>query len=326
MHHITDLKLVSKDIAKGLLELKTRIEAAKIPSSRLDESFTMATWNIREFGKKARSQAAIHYIAEILGQFDLIGVVELRDDLRDLRRVLEVLGPYWRAVYSDAVMDDGGNRERVAYVFDKRQIAFNGMASAAFGRRRKQGTEWMPEINWWRPPYIASFKSGNFDFVVLTTHIRWGGSAKERVPELQAIADWVSDKQALLAAGRRSWDEPDIFVMGDFNVPSRRSSLFKALTSTGLVIPTAMLKDEFGSNLARDKRYDQILHLPHYPETFTNRAGVLDFYAGDHQVLFPDLSKDQFTYQLSDHIPLWVEINTNIDALQLSEYVEGGRR
>ena len=323
MHHITDLKLVSKDIAKGLLALKTRIEAARIPSSRLDESFTMATWNIREFGKKARSQAAIHYIAEILGQFDLVGVVELRDDLRDLRRVLEVLGPYWRAVYSDAVMDDGGNRERVAYIYDKRQIAFNGMASAAFGRRRKKDTEWMPEINWWRPPYIASFKSGNFDFVVLTTHIRWGGSAKERLPELQAIADWVSDKRALLAAGRRSWDEPDIFVMGDFNVPSRRSSLFKALTSTGLSIPSAMIKDEFGSNLARDKRYDQILHLPHYAENFTNRAGVLDFYAGDHKVLFPDLTKDEFTYQMSDHLPLWIEISTDVDALQLQEYVKG---
>ena len=321
MHHITDLKKVPKDIAKGLLELKSRIEAANIPSSRLDESFIMATWNIREFGKKARAQAAIHYIAEIIGQFDLVGVVELRDNLRDLRRVLEVLGPYWRAVYSDAVMDDGGNRERVAYIYDQRQITFNGLASAAFGRRRKKGTEWMPDINWWRPPYMASFKSGNFDFVVLTTHIRWGGSEAERLPELQAIADWVGDKREMLAAKKKSWEEPDIFVMGDFNVPSRRSSLFKALTSTGLTIPTAMIKDEFGSNLARDKRYDQILHLPHYPQNFTNRAGVLDFYRGDHEALFPGLSKDKFTYQLSDHFPLWIEINTDIDALQLQEYV-----
>ena len=111
---------VSKEIAKGLLELKERIELAKIPSSKLDETINVATWNIREFGKKRRSEAAVHYIAEILGQFDIIGVVELRDNLNDLKRVLNILGPYWRAIYSDMILDAGGTRERIAYVYDQR--------------------------------------------------------------------------------------------------------------------------------------------------------------------------------------------------------------
>jgi len=323
MHHINDLRSLPVDIAKGLKTLKKRIEAADIPPSKLDESFNLATWNIREFGKKARSRAAIHYIAEILGQFDLVGVVELRDDLKDLKRVLDVLGPYWRAVYSDAVLDAGGNRERVAYIYDKRQIVFNGLASAAFPSRTKKGTEWLPDINWWRPPYVASFKSGNFDFAVLTTHIRWGQSEAGREPELQAISDFVDTKSKLLAKGRKTWDEPDIFVMGDFNVPSRKSKLFEALTSGGLKIPTALLKDEFGSNLDRSKRYDQILHLPHYPENFTNKGGVLDFYAGDHHPLFPDLTKSEFTYQMSDHLPLWLQVNTDIDGRQLDAVIQG---
>lgn len=63
MHHITELRSVSKEIAEGLKVLKTRIAAANISSSRLDESFNLATWNIREFGNIARSKAAIHYIA-----------------------------------------------------------------------------------------------------------------------------------------------------------------------------------------------------------------------------------------------------------------------
>jgi endonuclease/exonuclease/phosphatase family metal-dependent hydrolase len=322
MHHVTELRSVSKDIAKGLLVLKERIEAANIPSSCLDESLNLATWNIREFGKKARSAAAVHYIAEILGQFDLIGVVELRDNLRDLQRVLAILGPYWHAVYSDAALDAGGNRERVAYVYDKRQVAFNGLASAAFARRNKQGSEWVPELNWWRPPYMASFKSGNFDFVLLTTHIRWGESEAGRAPELQALAQWVTDKATLVKRGRKSWDEPDILVMGDFNIPSRKSPLFKALTSGGLQIPTALLKDEFGSNLDRDKRYDQILHLPQYPENFSNRGGALDFYQGDHEALFPGLSKTEFTYQMSDHLPLWLQVRTDIDTQVLDQIIQ----
>jgi endonuclease/exonuclease/phosphatase family metal-dependent hydrolase len=322
MHHITDLRTVSTEIAKGLKVLKERIAAAKIPSSKLDETFNLATWNIREFGKKLRSQAAIHYIAEVLGQFDLIAVVELRDNVRDLKRVLDILGPYWHAVYSDAVHDSGGNRERVAYIFDKRQVAFNGLASAAFGKRTKHATEWLPELQWWRPPYMASFKSGNFDFVVLTTHIRWGSSEAGRIGELKGVADWVEAKAKLLKKGRHAWDEPDIFVMGDFNVPSRSSPLFKTLTSSGLQIPSALAKDEFGSNLEKNKRYDQILHLPHYPRNFTGAGGVLDFYGDDHTALFPSLSKLEFTFQMSDHLPLWIQVNTDIDGVQLDQILQ----
>ncbi|MBB3213296.1 endonuclease/exonuclease/phosphatase family metal-dependent hydrolase [Herbaspirillum sp. Sphag1AN] len=322
MHHITSLKSVSKELAQGLKVLKGRIEAADISPSQLDESFNLATWNIREFGKTSRSVAAIHYIAEILGQFDLIAVGELRDDLRDLARVLQILGPYWKAVYSDAVMDPGGNRERIAYIYDKRQISFNGMASAAYSPRTKKGTEWIPDSTWWRPPYIASFKSGNFDFVVLSTHIRWGEKESGRTEELSNLAKWVDDKVKLIKKGGKSWTHRDIFVMGDFNIPSRRSPLFDAITSRGLQIPNALLHQAFGSNLEKNKWYDQILHLPGYPDNFSNKGGVLDFYCGDHTPLFDKLTKQQFTYQISDHLPLWIQVNTDIDGFELDQIIK----
>lgn len=86
------------EIASGLKVLRDRIAPAQIPSSKLDETLNIATWNIREFGKVRRSEAAIHYIAEIIGQFDLVSLTELRDDLSDLGRVLKILGPYWRVI------------------------------------------------------------------------------------------------------------------------------------------------------------------------------------------------------------------------------------
>ncbi len=73
MHH----GKVTPAIARGLLALKKRIAMSDVPSSKVDETLNIATWNIREFGKRKRSEAAIHYIAEILGQFDLIGIVEV---------------------------------------------------------------------------------------------------------------------------------------------------------------------------------------------------------------------------------------------------------
>jgi hypothetical protein len=322
MHHITAINTVSTDIAKRLKALHARIEAANIPPSSLDETFNLASWNIREFGKSPRSQAAIHLIAEILGQFDIISIVELRDDLTDLAKVLTILGPYWRAVYSDAVLDAGGNRERVAFIYDKRMVTFNGMASAVFAKRTKKGTEWIPDFNWWRPPYMASFRAGNFDFVMLSTHIRWGESEAGREPELAALANWVAERAKLLQKGRKAWEEKDIFVTGDFNIPSRQSALFKALTGSGLQVPTALLKPDLGTNLEKDKRYDQILHLPHYQDSFTNKGGVVDFYAGNHKPLFPDLDKAKFTYQMSDHLPLWIQVNTDVDVHQLDQLIQ----
>ncbi len=135
MHH----GKITKDIARGLDVLKARIDAAKIPSSKLDESITLATWNIRELGKSPRLDASLHYIAEIVGQFDLVSIVEVRDDLTDLMTVLRYLGPYWKVVFSDYLLDAGGNRERIAYVYDSRAATFTGLASQAVGPRTAKG-------------------------------------------------------------------------------------------------------------------------------------------------------------------------------------------
>lgn len=78
-----------------------------------------------------------------------------------------------------------------------------------------------------------------------------------------------------------------------------------------------------GSNLAKDKRYDQILHLPHFSESFASKGGVLDFYGNSHTKLFPGktLSKEEFTFQLSDHLPLWLLINTDDDGMKLDQII-----
>jgi hypothetical protein len=139
MHHGE----VSSEIAQGLLALKRRIAAAKVPSSKLDETINVAIWNIREFGKVRRSDTAIHYISEILNEFDLVALVELGDDLTDLGRVLPILGPSWDVVYSDWMDDDGGNRERVGFLFDERAVTFNGLAAEVDAPREKKATEYL---------------------------------------------------------------------------------------------------------------------------------------------------------------------------------------
>ncbi|QQS13238.1 MAG: endonuclease/exonuclease/phosphatase family protein [Rhodospirillales bacterium] len=307
---------VSLEIAKGLKTLGSRIEAANIPSSKLDETLNIATWNIREFGRKRRSEAAIHYIAEIIGQFDVVGIVELRDDLSDLARVLPILGPYWRAVYSDAMPDPGGNRERVAYVYDTRAAVFTGLAAEAQTPRAKKGTEYLPQESFWRAPYLASFRAGDFDFVLLTTHVRWSEEG-DRLRELELLANWIEAKRL-----DRTNEDRDLLVMGDFNIPTTNGPHFKAITKHGLQIPRALRGLTHGSNLEKDKRYDQILHYATFHENFSGAGGVVDFYAGNHKPLFPDIDKAAFTYQMSDHLPLWMQIRTDIDSQKLDQLIQ----
>lgn len=326
MHHGT----VSPEIAKGLLALRQRIEAAKIPASRLDESINVAIWNIREFGKSPRGEAAIHYIAEILNQFDLIALVELRNDLGDLGRVLTYLGRSWDVVYSDWMDDAGGNGERVAYLYDRRAVTFCGLAAEIGPPRTKSGDEFLSQLSFWRAPYMCAFRSGNFDFVSIAAHARWGDKVSARKAELAMLAQWIDTRFK-----SRFVEDHDLLVMGDFNTPALGDTVFKALTSLGLQMPDALKELKMGdqvvggSNLGRDARYDQILHLPTAANRFSNRGGTLDFYGSpaEAKLLFPDIeTPEKFSFQLSDHFPVWVQINVDIDGDRLQQIVQNDPR
>jgi hypothetical protein len=51
---------LSQELAEGLSVLRDRIAEAKIPSSKLDETLNLATWNVRDLGLKARWQQSNH--------------------------------------------------------------------------------------------------------------------------------------------------------------------------------------------------------------------------------------------------------------------------
>jgi endonuclease/exonuclease/phosphatase family metal-dependent hydrolase len=327
MHHGP----VSREIAAGLLALKKRIDAARIPPSKLDETINLAVWNIREFGKVRRTEAAIHYIAEILGQFDLIAIVELRDNLEDLSRVLWYLGNSWRVVYSDWIDDSGGNKERIAFLFDRRAVTHNGLAAEIDAPRSKKTTEYLATQSFWRAPYMCAFRAGNFDFIVIATHARWGHSANARQAELQMLSDWINTRFK-----KKFVEDHDLLVMGDFNTRTLDDPIFRALASHGLKIPkplvelTAGKRVVRGSNLGKDARYDQILHLPTIPDNFTNCGGTLDFFIDDAHIdeLFPgkNYSRRKFTFQMSDHLPIWIQVKTDIDGFRLNQIVQEGNR
>lgn len=310
---------IDRETAVGLKELRRRleVESNRVPPSILDETMNLGTWNIREFGRRKRQEKSLHYIAEVIGRFDLVALTEVRRDLSELLRVMEFLPPFWDFITSDYGGDRAANKERVAYVFDRRVVQFTGLAAEADPpRKRNPQGRYESQFTWWRAPYIASFRSGNFDFVIVTVHLRWGSGEKERLVPLKELAKW---------ARKRSREEGgfdrDILVVGDMNIPSRDSVLFKAVRRYGLKLPKALAdldKTAAGTNLSRKATYDQILHRASNPNRFTDHAGVVDFYMGDHKPLYPDIdSRHEFTFEMSDHLPLWIQLDTWIEDEQL---------
>ena len=215
--------------------------------------------------------------------------------------MLRLLGPSWDVVYSDWQEDAGGNRERAAFLFDRRAVTFNGLAAEVDAPRQKKGEEFLPGRSFWRAPYMCSFRAGNFDFIAIAMHARWGKGTSGREGELQLLADWID-----LRFKSKYVEDHDLLVMGDFNVPKLGDKLFKALTSRGLQIPTALQRLKVGdrmvdgSNLDENARYDQILHLPSSPGRFSNYAGTVDFYAKGAMVkkLFPGSGYTKIKFSL----------------------------
>ena len=123
------------NVGLGMSVLGSRIRAARVPRAQAD-NLRLATWNIRRFGEGKRLPESIEMIAAIIRAFDLVAIVELCDDVSDLRRVLKALGKNWTAVFSDYLRDAAGNRERIGFVFDTTRVRFTGLASTVEGERR----------------------------------------------------------------------------------------------------------------------------------------------------------------------------------------------
>src|SRR5262249_55730714 len=149
--------------------------------------------------------------------------------------------------------DPGGNRERTAFLYDRRAVTFNGLAAEVDGPRAKKGEEFLATQSFWRAPYMCSFRSGNFDFIAIATHARFGDSYAGRKAELKLLGEWINTRFK-----EKFVEDHDLIVMGDFNIPKMDDDFFKALTGCGLRAPRQLRALKVGdrtiggTNLGKD--------------------------------------------------------------------------
>jgi endonuclease/exonuclease/phosphatase family metal-dependent hydrolase len=326
MDRITDPR--PQSVIQDMRMLQQRLDDPDIlPPKALDRNLLIATWNIRALGgltqkwesdpqrdSPKRDLSAILCIAEIISRFDVVAIQEVKNDHTALRNILHVLGPDWGLMLTDESKGLKGNNERIAFLFDTRQVVLSGLAcELVFAKEQlKSKTRDGPGTQFDRTPYAVGFRSRSSgkSFTLVALHVRYGSSVSDRIPELRAIARWLAD----WAKDKNAWDH-NLIVLGDFNIPSAKSSAYKAFLEAGLQIPqelhqvVRMLQQDPNRPL---KQFDQIAWfdgtwaVPALDLDYLH-AGNFDF--GDCAMVSRHLSRDDLEWYLSDHFPLWVEFS-----------------
>lgn len=302
-----------QDVATQRNNLRDAVSAVIAPQE--DDNLIIGTWNLRGFGGLSKTwQATAHQspkrdwravvlIAEVIRRCDVVALQEVRRNTAAFRFLLESLGPQWRVIVSDVTEGDAGNDERLAYVYDSERIQPSGLV----GELVLPAVGGQPVQQFARSPYAASFIRQGTEFILTTVHVLWGENPSQRLPEVTAFADWMMK----WATRKGDWNT-NLLVLGDFNLDRIGDPLFEAFVSTGLWPPEELnqVPRTIFDNDKNKHHYDQIawFSTPTGGQlleslTYTKRAGHFDFVPH----CYPDLSKNEMSWRVSDHYPLWAE-------------------
>ncbi|HLF16105.1 MAG TPA: endonuclease/exonuclease/phosphatase family protein [Candidatus Thermoplasmatota archaeon] len=313
------------DLRDRFQRLRDALDRA-VPSKALDSNLMVATWNLRAFGdlnkdleaapgsSPKRDLFSLLCIAEVVRRFDVVAVQEAKGKLTALRRLAKTLGPEWGLLLTDVTKGVKGNDERFAFLFDTRKVRPSGLACELVvpPEKEKDGSIAPDGLarQFDRTPYAASFVCDGKTFILVTVHIRYG-KPEERIPELREIALWLSE----WAKDMNSWDH-NLIVLGDFNIDRQGDPRYQAFTSTGLEpcpdhvgLPRTIFDDP--QKPSSRKFFDQVAW-------FRGQGGApvlsLGYRAGGSFDFVPPLAagmtKEEISWKVSDHYPLWVEFTT----------------
>jgi endonuclease/exonuclease/phosphatase family metal-dependent hydrolase len=296
---------VQDEIDALLIHKQTRNIPVKSPDKLL-----IATWNIANLGMHQRTSDHYQLIAEILSWFDLVAIQEVHQNLIGLYQLESLIGTKYDLIFNDI----GGNDERAAYFFDATKIErlqMVGELSVPPSQIRHIKISGVQETfnGFDRNPYVASFLFKDKKLVFINAHLFFGGESTAEMNRRGLEAFAVGRYADLEKKSQHSFADY-YFALGDFNIPKAVAGdpIFDALTNRGLVIPEHSTR--IASSIMSDAQYDQVLFFPDTKRTI-KADGVFDY----DQALFAQLYEERPTsfksycrYYISDHRPMWVEI------------------
>ena len=258
------------------------------------ETVKIAAFNIQIFGQaKSQKQDVMAVLRDVVREFDIVLIQEIRDaSEQTIPNFVEVInqmeGPEYSFIRSER-LGRTSSKEAYAYIYNTETVQFI------------QGSDYVyNDVNdvFEREPYIASFKAGNFDFVLVVIHTK-PDDAYNEIGNLTLVVSSIQTANP---------NENDIIVMGDFNADGSyfdeddTSNPFKA-SDYNWLITNAM-----DTMVKTDYTYDRMVVL----DSTLNH----EYDAGSAQVFYFDqvygLNNQTFVAEISDHYPVFAQYKTNL--------------
>ncbi len=320
---------------EGLLRLKAALKG--IPPRRTEQNLLVASWNIKEFGHTTqRLPEAYFYIAEILSCFDLIAIQEVKSTLKDLEIVMRLLGSNWDHLVSDITDGNDGNSERSAYLYNNRRVKLSGtVGEIVLWPEITVGSD-IKQLK--RTPYLTGFRAGWKEFAMINLHLNPGDDDEDVLYRRQEVTLLIA---ALVAKMDEHWTG-NLVLSGDFNlyhgeddptVEAFAAAGFKEIDGLVGKSTTATQTQAYDRMFLRAGRYFQLVKDPagkdiggvFNPFDFVFRQQdhrqyqdeMLAVYGGKKDLVNDaGALEDYFMHywrrnQLSDHLPIWFELETD---------------
>ncbi len=257
----------------------------------IDEGFQrIAFWNVRDLSANSRDPEELSLIADVIEVYGLVALAEVNDELvvPELEAILDGRGNAWSSFTSAQSGNSSASAERYAIIW--REDSF------AFDPPRILGDVTRPDGEpFGRDPMLAIGRSlgGGFDFALLVVHITWGDGEEERIAEVRAMADFVSQARAF---------DPDVLVAGDMNLNSGESQGIAWLeVNAGLISTTAPTPP---TKVDSENTYDHLMLDPEATTEYTGVHGVDTF----DLFMFPNDAAGA-SRAVSDHRPVWIAVD-----------------
>lgn len=317
-----------KRIIEGLLRL--RVQLNEIPTKTTHGNLILGSWNIQNFGEYSnRTPESKYYIAEIISRYDLIAIQEVKANLRDFNQIMQLLGSNYDCILNDITGGNAGNDERFAYIYDKRKVQFKGIS----GELVLWDNGGFPINQLKRTPLMTGFKAGWKEFAIINVHLHPDNSLADRAlrkKEVESILKLLADR-----IPGKFWTE-NIFILGDMNIYPNNNGVETLLENSGFMQspdlkgqPTSsgdqpydriyFNQNRYFNNLPLNQiqggvfRYDQSVYRVGDFMNSDYQTYMLN-HKGDPSNLIDSSSFESYynrfwkNLQMSDHFPIWLEI------------------
>lgn len=342
--HKSLLKSEKKRAIRKILDIKNAIKKQRIPLKR-DDNLLVASWNLKDFGNYKHPEF-LFYISEIMFAFDLVIIQEVNRSLTNLTILNNILGSDWKFIVNDVTEGDAGNNERSAILFNTKRVQFSGFS----GELITDGKTLTK-----RTPQITGFMAGWKKFAIVNVHLKAGDDNHAvRLKEVKDIMGTLKPK----IASQDDLMTTNIVLAGDCNfVDTKDQKSYKELTKLQFEQVERLKKIDaslgkshktYDRFFIRRNKYMQLSKVAN-PDTgeLEENAGVFEFrslfqkdlntykklmksdYANRNNGKVLQESKIENYYwvhwlsrQMSDHYPIWFELNTDSSVDYLTSKLE----